>query len=146
MTISLELWGCNHGIPRLMSSNLQGDSSLAVIETRDRGDLCDHFSPYLCSMFAGGRDRQRQRAFANLFEILSQRRAVFVSVFPLILWPTGSETDHSPQPLQVKMEPIMRAPFGEVVLPITELIRVGAKVEGTSFPSNEMGLRGTRSS
>ena len=90
-------------------------------------------------MFAGGRDRQRQRAFANLFEILSQRRAVFVSVFPLILWPTGSETDHSPQPLQVKMEPIMRAPFGEVVLPITELIRVGAKVDGTSFRLRRWG-------
>ena len=97
------------------------------------------FPPYLCSMFAGGRDRQRQRAFANLFEILSQRRAVFVSVFPLILWPTGSETDHSPQPLQVKMEPIMRAPFGEVVLPITELIRVGAKVDGTSFRLRRWG-------
>ena len=34
----------------------RGDSNLAVIATRDRGDLCDHFSPYLCSVFAGGRE------------------------------------------------------------------------------------------
>ena len=69
----------------------------------------------------------------------SEGPVVSVSVFPLILWPTGSETDHSPQPLQVKMEPIMRAPCGEVVLPITELIRVGAKVDGTSFRLRRWG-------
>ena len=36
----------------------------------------------------------------------------------------------------------MRAPFGEVVLPITELIRVGAKVDGTSFRLRRWGLSG----